>query len=388
MRRFVKGLAILAVVLVAAGVWKHEEIGRLRAVLTLFDEDRIVANFSHMDAAFLSRPVPKGDAPPMPLPQGAAMALPEGTENWISERAVTALVVLKDGAIRHESYHLGTGAEDRRISWSVAKSFLSALMGVVVAEGAIASLDDPVEKYAPMLRGSAYEGATIRQVLNMTSGVAFDEDYLKFSSDINKMGRVLALGGSMDRFAAGITVRRAAPGAGWQYVSIDTHILGMVIRGATGRGVADLLAEKIIQPIGFESQPYYVTDGLAEPFVLGGLNLMTRDYARLGQVFLQDGMANGRQIVPADWVAVSTVPQTETPPGAMGYGYQWWIPQDATEGEFLAQGVYGQFIYINRPAGVVIAANSADRHFTEAGVEAQNIATFRKIAAALEGKDG
>ncbi len=223
-------------------------------------------------------------------------------------------------------------------------------------------------------------GVSIRSVLNMASGVQFNEDYLDFNSDINQMGRVLALGQSMDTFAAAITARAAPAGTEWRYVSIDTHVLGMVIRGATGREIPDLVSEKIVAPLGLEAEPYYVTDGLGEAFVLGGLNLRTRDYARFGQLFLQDGAANGLQIVPADWVTASTRP---TAPGGVGYGYQWWIPEDATEGEFMAKGVYGQYIYINRPAGVVIAVNSADRAFTQDGVEIVNITTFRAIAADL-----
>lgn len=381
-RLLMRGLAVLVVVLAALAAWKWDEITRLRAVLTLFDEDRIVANFSRMDAAFLSRPVPV-EGPALPLPEGPAMTLPEGAADWIAERAVTGLVVLKDGAIVHESYHLGTSAEDLRISWSVAKSVLSALYGILLAEGAVGTLDDPVTRHAPALAGSAYDGATVRDVLTMQSGVTFDEDYLDFDSDINRMGRVLALGGSMDGFAAGLKARDRAPGTGWQYVSIDTHVIGMVIRGATGRTIPDLVSEKLFRPLGLEAEPRYLTDGEGVAFVLGGLNLRTRDYARIGQLFLDLGRANGRQIVPEDWVLASTRPQAATAPGAMGYGYQWWIPPGSVEGEFQAQGVYGQYIYVNRPAGVVIAVNAADRGFTAEGVDAQNTAMFRAIAAAL-----
>ncbi|THD84821.1 class C beta-lactamase-related serine hydrolase [Aliigemmobacter aestuarii] len=380
-RLLMRGLAVLVVVLAALAAWKWDEITRLRAVLTLFDEDRIVANFSRMDAAFLSRPVPVA-GPALPLPEGPAMTLPEGAGDWIAERAVTGLVVLKDGVIVHESYHLGTSAEDLRISWSVAKSVLSALYGILLAEGAVGTLDDPVTRHAPALAGSAYDGATVRDVLTMQSGVTFNEDYLDFNSDINRMGRVLALGGSMDGFAADLKARDRAPGTGWQYVSIDTHVIGMVIRGATGRTIPDLVSEKLFGPLGLEAEPRYLTDGEGVAFVLGGLNLRTRDYARIGQLFLDLGRADGRQIVPEDWVLASTRPQAATAPGAMGYGYQWWIPPGSTEGEFQAQGVYGQYIYVNRPAGVVIAVNAADRGFTAEGVDARNTAMFRAIAAA------
>jgi CubicO group peptidase (beta-lactamase class C family) len=379
------GRVLLALVLAAivVGVWKRDEISRLLAVNSLFSEDKIVFNFSNMDQAFLSTPVPRGNGPTAELTYGPEFTLPSKVDDWIAARDVTALVILKDGQIVYENYFKGTDPEDRRVSWSVAKSYLSALLGILLDEGQIASLDDQVTQYAPSLVGTAYEGATIRNVLNMASGVTFDEDYLDKGSDINRMGRVIALGGELDEFTASLKETFAEPGTQWQYVSIDTHVISMVIRGATGRSIPDLLSEKIVAPMGLEYDPYYLTDGSGVAFVLGGLNLTTRDYARMGQMFLQDGFYNGKQIVPADWVAASTVPSAPTAPGAIGYGYQWWIPQGGNAGEFMARGVYGQYIYIDRAARVVIATNSADRSFRDAGVSEQNIETFRLIRTVL-----
>src|SRR6056297_639419 len=206
------GLALLLAATVV-GVWKREEITRLWAVNNLFDAARIVGNFSDMQSAFLTVPVPRGDGPVSDLPQGPAMTLPAGAEAWMEARDVTSLLVLHRGRIVHESYHQGTTPQDRRISWSIAKSFLSALFGIALDEGHIASLNDPVTRYVPTLAGSAYDGVSIRHLLQMTSGVVFDEDYLDYRSDINRMGRVLALGGLMDDFAAGLTEAEAEPGA-------------------------------------------------------------------------------------------------------------------------------------------------------------------------------
>lgn len=384
MRRFLKwfGRVILALALAAlvVGLWKREEITRLLAVQSLFSAEKIVGNFSNMEKAFLTRPVPRGDGPVSPLPMGPPAELPPETADWIKGRAVTSLLVLDGGQIVHESYYLGTGPEDLRIGWSIAKSFVSALFGIVQAEGKISSLDDPVTKYAPALSGSAYDGVTIRQVLQMTSGVQFDEDYLDYHSDINKMGRVLALGGSMDGFAAGLSARASAPGERWKYVSIDTHVVAMVIRGATGRDLPGLLAEKIITPLGLQAEPYILTDGRGVGFALGGLNLTTRDYARFGLMIAQGGQWQGRQIVPADWIAASTIASAPTAPGKIRYGYQWWIPKGAAGGIFMARGIYGQYIYIDQPRDVVIVATSADRLFREDGVHDANIAMFQRIA--------
>jgi CubicO group peptidase (beta-lactamase class C family) len=387
MRKILKwlGRIVLALALAAlvVGLWKREEIGRLLAVNSLFEEGRIVGNFSHMDRAFLTVPVPRGAGPVSALPEGAPMDLPEGVAEWIEARAVTSLAVLHKGRLVHESYHLGTKPEDRRISWSVAKSFLAALVGLSLERGEIASLDDPVTRYAPALGGSAYDGVTLRQLLQMTSGLAFDEDYLDYHSDINRMGRVLALGGTMDGFAAGLTARAAPPGTRWKYVSIDTHALAMALRGATGRTLPDLLSERIVQPLGLEAEPYYITDGEGVAFALGGLNLTTRDYARFGLMVAQMGRYGDRQVVPADWIAASTVPSAPTEPGKLRYGLHWWMPADAHEGEFYAHGIYGQYIYVDHARDAVIVVTSADRGFREPGVKETNIDMLRRIAAAL-----
>ncbi|WP_147111481.1 serine hydrolase [Tateyamaria sp. syn59] len=377
------GLALI-IAAVMIGLWKREEVTRLLAVNTLFDEGRIVSNFSNMDGAFLHREIPKGDTPVSPLPIGTPLEMPSGYATWVIDRTVTSTLVLKDGQIVHEAYYQGTGADDLRVSWSVAKSYLSALFGILVDEGAIASLDAPVTDYAPMLRGSAYDGATIRNVLQMTSGITFDEDYLDYHSDINRMGRVLALGGKMDDFAAGLTDTFAPAGDVWQYTSIDTHVVGMVARGATGRNIPDLMAQKLIEPLGLERSPLYLTDGVGVAFVLGGLNITTRDYARFGQMILQGGRWNGQQIVPADWIKTSTRPNAPTAEGKTGYGYQWWIPVGASDGQFMGRGIYGQYLYIDEQAGVVIVTTAADRKFREAGVTAANIDMFRQIVAATE----
>jgi CubicO group peptidase (beta-lactamase class C family) len=295
-------------------------------------------------------------------------------------RRITSLVVLKNGALAHESYLQGTKADDLRMSWSLAKSFISALMGVVVEEGAIVSLDDPVITYAPGLKGGAYDTATVRNVLNMSTGVTFNEDYLDYHSDINRMGRVLALGGLMDDFAARLTETFAPPGTDWQYVSIDTHVLGMVIRGATGRSVSDLMAEKIIALLGLERTPYYLTDGAGVAFALGGLNLTTRDYARFGQMMLQRGQWQGHQVVPEAWVLASTTASAPTGPDEYGYGFQWWMPRNARSREYMGRGIYGQYLYIHEPSGSVIALTAADPDFRKRSIQDEHIAYFRQIA--------
>jgi len=380
LRRLFRTLFVLGAVIVALTIWKREELTRLMAVNSLFSAEKIVTNFSHMDEAFLTVEMPRGDGPISALPAGTPMQMPSGYDQWVKDRSVTAVVVLKNGQLVHDAYYQGTQPEDLRISWSMAKSYLSALFGIVMAEGAIADLNDPVVKYAPSLKGSAYENDSILNVLQMSSGVKFNEDYLDFNSDINRMGRVLALGQSMDDFTEKLHETDNLPGTVWHYVSIDTHVLGMVIRGATGRSIPDLMSEKVLRPMGLEAGAKYITDGYGTAFVLGGLNLRTRDYARMGQMYLQGGEWNGRQIVPEKWVVASTQPSAKTEPGEYQYGYQWWMPSDARVGEYLARGIYGQYVYVDWQSGTVVAVNSADRKFREDGVEDENVAMFRAIA--------
>ncbi len=388
-------VALLVVAVAVAGVLNRDRIERLVRVNTLFDEGRMVGNFSSMGTMFETAALPRGGTPVTVLPEDPR-PLPDtfrhdgktlSTTAWLEERHATALVVLRDGRLTHEAYFEGTEAGDPRISWSVAKSFLSILLGTVVEEGAIASLDDPVERYAPELAGSAYEGVRIRDVLQMASGVTFDEDYLDYGSDINRMGRVLALGRSMDGFAAALTQRDRPAGEAFQYVSIDTHVIGMVIRGATRRSIPDLMSERVTGPLGLEGEPYYITDGHGVAFVLGGLNLTTRDYARFGLMVANGGEIDGRRIVSEDWIARSTAANPLRPAmeDAIGYGYQWWVPPRATPGETYATGIYGQYVYIDPVANVVIALNSADPGFRPLAVEEGYIALFRAIAADLSG---
>ena len=398
-KKFLVGTVGSLLVLISLAIrFQFATIKRLLRVNSLFSEKNIVRNFSgmrdmffHVDLNVKSSQPLELQAKPAPLPEsfqfrGKAFDVSQ----WKVDRAVTAMVVLRDGQITHEEYLLGTSLSDLRISWSMAKSFLSAAFGIAVEDGLLDDLDAQVVAYVPTLKGTAYDGATIRHVLNMAGGIDFNEDYLDYHSDINRMGRVLALGYSMDGFASSMTKRAWEPGSLRKYVSIDTHVIGMVLRSVTGQSASDYLSEKLLKPLGLEAVPYYLTDGLGTAFVLGGLNLTTRDYARFGLLFMRDGNLNGKQIVPQSWVQSSTqnnAPQptpdvAATDEGLLGYGYQWWLPPEATEGEFFAIGIYGQYIYVNRPLKTVIAVNSADRNFKDdAGrITLENLALFRTIA--------
>lgn len=397
MSRVVRIILILAAALIAIGAAlffaKGDDIKRLATVNTLFDADKIVDNFSNMDRAFLTHDltVPIRDdwtVEEAALPTTVNIA---GTERVLAEVLdeldTTALVIVRNGKIIHESYYRDTGPDDRRISWSVAKSYMSGLYGNALADGTIGSLDDEVTSYVPALKGTAYEGASLRNILNMSSGIRYDEDYLDQSSDINKMGRTVALGGSLDDYTTTLKERQFEPGSDWQYVSMDTHVAAWALRNATGRNLHDLW-EETYAPLGFRQQPFYLVDGKDTAFALGGLNLTTRDYAKFGQLFLQGGEWNGQQLISREWVEASTAHSAPAlSDRGVGYGYQWWVPMPADQ-DYFAVGVYGQYIYIDPKTNIVIAKNAADREFMfpdEVGTHSmnKNIELMRSLASQL-----
>ncbi len=393
MKFFIYGLiGFVVLALVYAGLnWKN--INRLLKVNSLFEEDKIVHNFSNMKDLLLADKLPvSGTQHIWPV---SLQALPEtfasfgltlNVEDILKETKTTALIVVKDGTILFEDYYLGTNVDDKRISWSISKSFVSSLVGIAVKDGDIKNIDDQVTDYVPALKGSVYEGASLRNVLHMASGAKFNEDYLDKNSDINKMGRALALGQSLDDFAANVKIRARAPGAARQYCSIDTHVISMVLRAATGKTVQDYFVENLWAKIGAGADAWYTTDGDGNAFALGGLNMRTRDYALFGELMRNNGFRGTEEIIPATWVEQSTANTAplDAEGNPLGYGYQWWTPERA-DGEFFAIGIYGQYIYVNPKAGIVIAKNSAHREFmaidkVPQGHIARNMEMFRGIA--------
>lgn len=377
----------------------YTSLARVYHAVTLFNEDVIVENFSSMEEMFETVEIERPDTvytfgrseeslPTLYNYRGEKRRV----EDFLDRTRTTALLVLKDDDIKFEQYYLGTRAEDRRISWSTSKSFLSAIFGVAVHEGSITSLQDPVTKYVPELIGSGYEGVSIKNVLQMSSGVGFDEDYGRFNSDINRFGRLMAFGGSFDEFAASLNNERE-PGTFLNYVSLDTHVLGMVMRNATGRRFVDYFDEKLWSQIGPEDSAVFLVDQNQEPMVLGGMNIRTRDFARFGKLYRDGGAWNGQQIIPAQWVEDSTTPDAphlvpgkrETSELDLGYGYQWWIPENADR-EFMAIGIYDQFLYIDQRAGVVIVKNSANTDFMDNNFESttETVEVFRSIVSAMQ----
>ena len=381
---------IIVIVLVA---YNWQSVNRLYSVVTLFDESLVVNNFSHMKDVFFNTKIVKQGKHDVfnvnltPLPESFRYrGNTTPTDEFLNRRATTALLVLKDDKITFEQYFLGTKSDDKRISWSMAKSFVSILFGMQVDAGNI-DIEKTVGFYLPELAKSGYGNVKVKHVLQMSSGVKWNEDYQDFYSDINKMGRVLAIGGSLDQMTSEL-VNESTPGKVFHYVSMDTHVIGMILRRVTDKSLVELIQQNLWNTIGMESDAYWLTDSQGTAFALGGLNVTTRDYARFGRLLLNNGAFNGMQIVSAEWIKAATTPQAEyLKPQAdkLGYGYQIWLPPEAEQGEFFCVGVYGQYIYVNQQHNVVIVKNSADLGFLdELNSKHETIAFFREIVASLK----
>lgn len=395
------GIILIAVVVIAAIVfWK--DIQEIRAVMGYagtFDSDSIVENFRSLYKKYPSSNVRRSG--PFYKLREERRALPETyvykgktkkISHWIERTGTTGLLVIKDGVIVFDNYYQGNEKSTRVIAMSVSKSFVSCLVGVALAEGKITDLQDPVEKYAPELKGSGYEGVSLKNVLQMSSGIRFVEDYGDLKSDIVRLvGSFLT--GSINDFVATLP-NELKPGTFNRYVSADTQVLSMVLTGATKKSLTEYMQEKLWSRLGAEYDAEWLTDPKKTEMAFGGLNATLRDYARFGLLYLNQGRNfKGEQLVPKNWVKVSVTPDAphlmpgRDNPGSdwpMGYGYQWWIPENP-EGDFTAIGIYGQFIYVHPVHKVVIAKSSAYVDYNNSGeeMEFESIEAFRAIAKGL-----
>ncbi|WP_286265862.1 serine hydrolase domain-containing protein [Thalassotalea atypica] len=387
---FLTTLILCSIVLVAIN-W--EKANRLYSVITLFDKEVIVDNFSHMNKAFINKTIRKeGQAyqfavDKQPLPTSFTYRdKSTAVDEFLERRATTALFVIKDDKISFENYYLGTKPSDQRISWSMAKSFVSVLFGMQVDAGRI-DIENNVAFYLPEMKGSGYENVKVKHVLQMSSGVKWNEDYQDFNSDINKMGRVLAIGGSLDEMTTGLAAEKPA-GQQFHYVSMDTHVIGMIVRRVSGKSLVALLQEEIWHKIGMESDANWITDSQGVAFALGGLNVTTRDYARFGRLLVNKGRWEEEQLISEHWLNEATTATSDylkSDEGKLGYGYQIWLPPQAQQGEFFCVGVYGQYIYVNQQENVVIVKNSADKQFQDSlNSKQETMAFFRQIVASLK----
>jgi len=366
MRKRSIALAAGAAVLLAGGGWYASLDKETRGLIAALPTDRDVLMWSsdQREAAFRAMdrlPVlakASAIAPaanPLPLPQGKPLNIP-GIDAYFAGQRAAGLVIVHDGKIRFERYGLGFDAGGRWTSFSVAKSFTSTLVGAAIQDGHIKSLEDKVSAYIPGLKGSAYDDVTIRQLLTMSSGVKWNEDYEDPDADVARFNNANPENGLDATVSYMRKLPRAhPPGTVWHYNTGETNLIGVLVSSAVRKPLAQYLQEKVWQPAGMESAATWLLGRTGHEIAGCCIQAATRDYARFGLFVLGGGKAAGQQIVPADWFAQATVKQKDIGVPGKGYGFQWWTYDD---GAVAAQGIFGQGIFIDPKRRLVIASNA------------------------------
>ncbi|MEM8985319.1 MAG: serine hydrolase [Pseudomonadota bacterium] len=284
--------------------------------------------------------------------------------DYLTRNSVVGLLVQKNGRTICERYEHGVTERTRWMSMSMAKSVSTTLAGVAVREGCIGGLDDNLADYLPVLRDSAYDGVMVRHLLQMTSGVAWNDVHTDPASDRRHM-LTLQLqhqpGAILDYVSS--RPRAAAPGTRWNYSTGETHIVGALVKAATGAWLSDYLTEKIWTPMGAEADAAWWLEAPAGLEVAGaGICATLRDYVRFCAFVMADGVIDGRRVLPEGWVAEATAPLVDAEAGRK-YGFMWWPVPDADGGyadrAFSARGIFGQFVYVNPVKNLVIGVISA-----------------------------
>jgi CubicO group peptidase (beta-lactamase class C family) len=338
-----------------------------------FDEGVRVGSFSHLDEILPHYTLNKAQSP-LPLAKAAAeVKLGYRFENqawtledFLAHQRVTGLLVIKDGAVLFERYQYDRKPADRFISHSMAKSIVSLGVGMAVAEGKIASLDDLVSKYVPKLAGSAYGETTIRNVLRMSSGVKFSEAY-DGNDDLTRFVIARSREGSIAALRE-FNTREAEQGTRFHYASSETMVLTVLLHAVTGTTLSEYLTARLWQPIGAEGDATWIkgADGTESGF--GNFNATLRDYGRLGMMLANDGVVGGKQIVPKDYLLDATdwrrqppafQPRKATP--YFGYGFQFW-PFPGEKRRFALLGVYGQSIFVDPELKLVMVVTAVAKN--------------------------
>jgi CubicO group peptidase (beta-lactamase class C family) len=366
MRKRIVVAAALAALALGGGVWfaglDKETRGLLAALPTNRDvlgwrQDQREAAFRAMDRVpLLAKAAPITASPtPLALPAGRPLVIP-GIDEYMATQQTAGLVIVQDGKVRFERYGLGFDAAGRWTSFSVAKSFTSTLVGAAIQDGYIQSLEDKVSRYIPGLRGSAYDDVSVRQLLTMSSGVRWNEDYEDPNADVAQFNNAKPEPG-MDATVSYMRKlpRAHPPGEVWHYNTGETNLIGVLVSSATGKPLSRYLEEKIWHPAGMQADATWLLGKTGHEIAGCCLQASTRDFARFGLFVLANGQAGGRQIVPADWFAAATHKQKDIGEPGRGYGFQWWTYDD---GSVAAQGIFGQGIFIDPQRRLVIASHS------------------------------
>lgn len=342
--------------------------------LTAAKLEYLVGTYSHFGEMFPSRPIRRAATPwqfkRAPEPQITYSFGPErlSISDYLRRNPVTGLLIVRDDTILYEHYQYARTDRDRLLSQSMAKTITAMLVGIAVSEGKIKSIDDAASIYVPGLAGTEYGKTSIRDLLHMASGVVFSEVY-DGDDDVAKLSRDLFLGGPGMNPAASVArfnTRAAPAGTKWHYASIETEILGLILRSTTGKPVADYLHDRIWEPIGAEADASWAIDTSGQEIVFCCVSATLRDYARLGRLLAHDGAWDGRQVIPRQWVLDATTVKPADgylAPGTanayFGYGYQVWL-FPGQQRRFALLGIRGQMIAVD-PASKLVMVHTAVR---------------------------
>lgn len=365
MKRLGIGMGILVAILAAIWLMIGSDWRRLilaapsDANVLFWTQDQRDAGFRMLDqVSFLidARDIRASDTL-KDLPEGSPLSLDLDLDAYLQDNRHSAIVVLHDGKIRLESYGLGFKETGRWTSFSVAKSLTSTLVGAAVIDGHIESLEDPVSKYIPDLAGSAYDDVTVEQLLTMSSGVRWIEDYDDPGSDVALFNDHVSEDGSSNLVSYMKALPRAhPPGTVWNYSTGETNLIGILVSEATGKTLADYLSEKIWAPYGMEQDATWLLNDDGTEISGCCIQATTRDFARFGQFMLEGAAIDGQSLVPGGWLERATTKQIGIGVPGQGYGFQWWTYDD---GAYAADGIFGQGIFIDPTRNLVIATNSS-----------------------------
>jgi CubicO group peptidase (beta-lactamase class C family) len=362
----IAGVGLAAILGVGALGWQSldkETRGFLAAFPT--NTDILFWRTSQRDAAFRAldrlpflakhRVVPAGGTPSV-LPPGPPLALPLDIDVYMQGQRSAALMVLHNGQVRLERFGLDFDSEGRWTSFSVAKSLTSTLVGMAVRDGYIKSMDDKVSDYIAEMKGSAYDDVSIRQLLTMTSGVAWNENYDDPKSDVAQFNNHKPKDGEDAVVSYLRQLPRAVPaGTRWLYSTGETNLVGVLVARATKKTLSDYLSEKIWRPAGMAQQATWILSKTGQEISGCCLQAATQDFARFGQFILNGAQINGQPTLPEGWLSEATTSRTGIGQPGRGYGYQWWTYDN---GSFAARGIFGQGIFIDPARKLVIASNA------------------------------
>ena len=348
---------------------------------TFYTIPMLVGSHSHMDVVFEGRVVRKAATPSRlvrafvePTIRWQFQGLDLTLDDYLARNPATGLLIARDETIFVERYQYGRTDRDRFTSWSMAKTVTAMLVGIAIAEGRIRSVDDLASAYVPALAGTEYGRTSLRHLLQMSSGVRFTEEY-SGEDDVTKLvlDTYIQVGPGGVGAVTPFNERVAPSGTKFYYASVETQVLGFVLRSVTGRPVAEYLQEKIWDPIGAEADATWLVDRTGQESTYCCINAVLRDYARLGLLLAHEGTWRGRQIIPAAWIKDATTVRADQPhlrPGVatpyFGYGYQTWIfPGERRMFAFL--GVRGQAIYVDPQSRLVLVHTAVRKQSVDPG---------------------